>query len=66
MICCPRCKGALRLLPGEKYWVHDEGPINCQITSIPNDPAVVEKLRASPKECPLERPVVAITAALPF
>jgi hypothetical protein len=45
MIRCPTCKTPLRLLPGEKFFVHDgDKGKHCPIFSIPNLPDVVAKL----------------------
>jgi hypothetical protein len=45
MVRCPRCKIPLRLLKGEKFWVHEgHKKLKCPIFSIPNDPKVVAAL----------------------
>ena len=45
MINCPHCKGPLRLLKGDRYWVHENDKlIGCPITSIPNYPSLLQKL----------------------
>ena len=44
MLYCPQCKTPLRLVAGDKYWVHDsDKPNKCPITSMPNDFLLLQK-----------------------
>ncbi len=39
---CPHCGVVMRLLPGEKFWVHAfDKKVKCPITSVPNDSRIV-------------------------
>jgi|GEM_PF-5872475 len=48
MFYCPHCKRPLRLVAGDKYWVHEnDNKVRCLITSIPNYPSLLQKLCAN-------------------